>query len=234
MKKADLTIQDIFRILLSHIVPILLCALVAGFGAWLYTNKRIPKMYRTFVTFYAQSKAEPAEITSSGLTANRQLASTYSYIVKSNTVMKQASAELKEQGVNYSFSQLRAMTTMATTNTEIFTATISTTDRKNITLIANTIAKVGEARIKEIVINGDVIIMDTAEPPSAPYSPNVTTNTVTGFLAGLLLACVFFIIRALTDTTIWSEEDLAKQYDIPVLGSIPMLAAVEKQNGAKE
>ena len=53
-------------------------------------------------------------------------------------------------------------------------------------------------------------------------------------VAGLLLACVFFIIRALTDTTIWSEEDLAKQYDIPVLGSIPMLAAVEKQNGAKE
>ena len=210
MKKADLTIQDIFRILLSHIVPI------------------------TFVTFYAQSKVEPAEITASGLTANRQLASTYSYIVKSNTVMKQASAELKEQGVNYSFSQLRAMTTMATTNTEIFTATISTTDRKNIKLIADTIARVGEARIKEIVINGDVKILDTAETPSAPYSPNVTTNTVTGFLAGLLLACVFFIIRALTDTTIWSEEDLAKQYDIPVLGSIPMLAAVEKQSGAKE
>lgn len=229
-----MTIQDIVRVLLSHIIPILLCAAITGFAAWLYTNKRVPKMYRTFVTFYAQSKTDPEEITSSGLTANRQLAGTYSYIVKSNTVMKEASKKLKEQGVYYNFSQLRAMTSMATTNTEIFTATISSTDQKNIKLIADTIAEAGVDRIRAIVTNGDVKILDVAETPGAPYSPNVTTNTITGALVGLLLACVFFVIRALTDTTIWNEDDLTKQYDIPVLGSIPMLAVPEKQNGAKE
>ena len=137
-------------------------------------------------------------------------------------------------GLNYSFSTLRGMTAMATTNTEIFTATISSTDQKNIKLIADTIAQKGVERIREIVTNGDVQILDLAETPSTPFSPNVTTNTITGALVGLLLACVFFIIRALTDTTIWSEEDLTKQYDIPVLGSIPMLATSDKQTGAKE
>lgn len=234
LKRAELTIQDIIHVLLSHIIPILLCALLVGFGAWLYTNKRVPKLYRTFVTFYAQSKTDPEEITASGLTANRQLASTYSYIVKSNTVMKEASAKLKDEGVYYSFSQLRGMTTMATTNTEIFTLTVSSTDRKHIKLIADTIANAGVDRIRAIVTNGDVKILDVAETPAAPYSPNITTNTITGALVGLLLACVFFVIRALTDTTIWNEEDLSKQYDIPVLGSIPMLAVTEKQNAAKE
>lgn len=234
MKRAELTIQDIFRVLLMHIVPILVCAMIAGLGTWLYTAKRIPKMYKTTVSFYAQSTSDPEEITSSGLTANRQLASTYSYIVKSNSVMKSASEALEDAGLHYSYAQLRSMTTMATTNTEIFTATIATTDRKNIKLIADTIANAGVERIREIVINGDVKILDSAEVPSAPYSPNVAANTITGALVGLLLACVFFIVRALTDTTIWSEEDLSKQYNIPVLGSIPMLAVTEKQNGAKE
>ena len=51
---------------------------------------------------------------------------------------------------------------------------------------------------------------------------------------GLLLAGAIVVIRALTDTTVWSEEDLVKQYNIPVLGSIPQLAALEKSGSAKE
>jgi capsular polysaccharide biosynthesis protein len=57
----------------------------------------------------------------------------------------------------------------------------------------------------------------------------VNRNTVTGVLIGILLASLFFVLRTLTNTTVWSEDDLTRQYDIPVLGTIPALANVEKQ-----
>ena len=83
-------------------------------------------------------------------------------------------------------------------------------------------------------MGGEAKILDAAEPAGAPYSPDVRTNTVTGVLIGLLIAAAIVIIRALTDTTIWNEEDLTKQYNIPVLGSVPQLTALDKQIMTKE
>lgn len=241
MNKSQLSIMDLLHTLLSHLLVILLAGAIVGAAAWAYTTYKIPKMYRTTVTFYALSKVkqEEEDVTSTGLATSRQLASTYSYVLRSNLVMKKAADELAAQGVrtptgsNYSFSALKGMTTVSTTNTEIFTATFSSSDKDNLQTIANTIARVGAATIQEIV-GGEAKILDEAEAPGSSYSPDVKANTVTGVAVGLLIAAAIVIIRALTDTTIWSEDDLTKQYNIPVLGSVPQLTVLEKQNTAKE
>ncbi len=241
MNKSQLTIMDIVHTLFSHLLVILLAGALLGVGSWAYTTYKVPKMYRTTVTFYALSKVnqDNSDVTSSGLTTNRQLASTYSYVLRSNLVMKEAADRLAVKGIKspgggfYSYATLKGMTTVATTNTEIFTATFSSSDQKNLQEIANTIAEAGAVKIQEIV-GGEAKILDAAEAPGAPYSPNVKANTITGVAIGVLIAAAIVIIRALTDTTIWSEEDLSKQYNIPVLGSIPQLAALERQNLTKE
>ena len=227
--------MDIVHTLISHLLVILLAGAVVGAATWAYTTYKIPKMYRTTVTFYALSNINKEETAVTDITKNRQLASTYSYVLRSNLVMKEAASRLKEQGVrtpygtSYSYAALKAMTSVSTTNTEIFTASFSSSDRENLQVIANTIAEAGAAKIQEI-IGGDAKILDNAEAPGAPYSPDVRTNTATGFAIGLLIAAAIVIIRALTDTTIWSEEDLSKQYNVPVLGSVPQLSDLEKQS----
>ena len=244
VNKSQLSIMDLLHTLLSHLLIILLAGAVVGAAAWAYTTYKIPKMYRTSVTFYALSKATQDDDTaaassSSDITRSRQLASTYSYIMRSNLVMKEAAARLEElnvvspNGGKYGYGALKGMTVVSTTNTEIFTATFSSSDQKNLQVIANTIAEAGAAKIREIV-GGEAKILDAAEPAGAPYSPDVRTNTVTGVLIGLLIAAAIVIIRALTDTTIWNEEDLTKQYNIPVLGSVPQLTALDKQIMTKE
>ena len=239
MNKSQLSIMDLLHTLLSHLLIILLSGAIVGAAAWAYTTYRIPKMYRTSVTFYALSNINQDESATTDITKNRQLASTYSYVMRSNLVMKEAAARLEEMGVTapgggkYGYAALKGMTIVSNTNTEIFTATFASSDRENLQIIANTIAEAGAAKIKEIV-GGEAKILDAAEAPGAPYSPDVRANTVTGVLIGLLVASAIVIIRALTDTTIWTEEDLAKQYSIPILGSVPQLAALEKQNLTKE
>ena len=99
MNKAQLTLMDILHTLLSHILVILLAGAVAGAGAWAYTTYKIPKMYRTSVTFYAQSRVnQDQDVAASDITKSRQLASTYSYVMRSNLVMKEAAARLQEMG----------------------------------------------------------------------------------------------------------------------------------------
>ena len=241
MNKSQLTIMDIVHTLLSHIVVILLAGAIVGAAAWAYTTYKIPKMYKVTVTFYALSKItennEAAGTTD--IAKSRQLASTYSYVLRSNLVMKEAADRLAELGVTspsgapYSYGALKGMTAVSTTNTEIFTATFSSSDKANLQIIANTIAEAGAAKIQEIV-GGEARILDAAEPPGGPYSPDVKGKTITGVGVGLLVAAAIFVIRALTDTTIWSEEDLSKQYNIPVLGSVPQLLTTEKQPTGKE
>ena len=221
----------------SHIVVILITAAVFGAAAWVYTTRWVPKMYRTSVTFYAignTDRTEEGSITTGEITINRQLAYTYSYIFRTNTVFKAAAERLSEDGFRISFQTIKGMTTVATTNTEIFTATFSSSDKEHLKLIADTVADVGVDRIADIVGSGGAKILDYAEEPTEPYSPDVRGNTITGIALGFLLAAAIVVIRALTDTTIWSEEDLTKQYSVPVLGSIPQLAALDKQNTGKE
>ena len=242
MNKSQLSIMDILHTLLSHIVVIILAGAICGAAAWAYTTYKIPKVYRTSVTFFALSSVKEQEadsVTSYGIATSRQLASTYSYVLRSNLVMKDAAKRLDELGVQlpgggkYGYSMLRGMTVVSTTNTEIFTATFTSSDPKNLQLVANTISEVGAEKIREIV-GGEAKILDSAEPPGGPISPDVKANTVTGVLIGVLIAAAFVIIRALTDTTIWSEEDLTKQYNIPVLGAVPQLSSLDKQNLTKE
>ena len=241
MNKSQLTIMDIVHTLLSHVVWILLAGALVGAAAWAYTTYKVPKMYRTTVTFYALSKItqDTDAASTADITRSRQLASTYSYVLRSNLVMKEAADRLEELGVTspsgnpYNYNTLKGMTSVSTTNTEIFTAYFSSSDKDNLALIANTIAEAGVAKIQEIV-GGDARILDAAAKPGAPYSPDLKGETVTGVAVGLLIAAAFFVIRALTDTTIWSEEDLSKQYNIPVLGSVPQLLNTEKQMIGKE
>ena len=236
MNKAELTVRDILYALLTHAVVILVVTALFAGAAWIYTN-RLPKMYRTTVSFLARSNpnTDRDSIVSGDQAASRQLANTSSFIMRSNPVMKKVEEELAKQGIKYNYRRLKSMTIITTTTSEYFTATISTSDREHIVTIADTIADVSVKEIKEIMQGrGDVVVLEHAEMPTNPYYPSYRNNVLTGALIGFLLACFVVVIRALTDTTLWSEDDLSKQFDIPVLGTIPQLAGNDRQSSQKE
>lgn len=61
-----------------------------------------------------------------------------------------------------------------------------------------------------------------AEAPSAPSnSGRAIEYGFLGFAAGVILACVFLVIRAMFDVIIRTEDDLQEIVEFPVLGQIP-------------
>ena len=165
MNKAEFSIQDIVRALISHLAIILATAVAFGAISWVYTARYIPKMYRTSVTFYAVSNVQQGNngVNSGEISTSRLLASTYSFIFRTNSVMKAAEERLKEMGYPISYQTIKSMTSVSTTNTEIFTATFSSPDKAHLKMIADTVADVGVEWIKEIVGSGGAKIVDYAE-----------------------------------------------------------------------
>ena len=61
-------------------------------------------------------------------------------------------------------------------------------------------------------------VMEAAQTPAAPVTPNLVTNILLGLTVGLLLGGIAAIARSAADTTLRSPEDLEATVDAPVLG----------------
>ena len=85
-----------------------------------------------------------------------------------------------------------------------------------------------------MVHSGGSEVIDSASHPNAPSSPNIMRNTVIGAFAGLLIAAVYFIISSLLNDVVTSEEELANDFGLPVLGVIPQIELNSDGNSGKE
>ena len=123
-----------------------------------------------------------------------------------------------------SAKEIRSYVSVSTIEDSIaFEVSVKTTDPKLSMDIANTIAEVAPEKIVQIVKVGGVEIIDKAKLPTAPSSPNLKLNILIGFVIGFALAFAGFLLKEMFDTTIRNENDIEKEFDFPVLGSIPNL-----------
>jgi succinoglycan biosynthesis transport protein ExoP len=67
----------------------------------------------------------------------------------------------------------------------------------------------------------NVRLMDHAEVPAAPFSPDVRRNLLLGSLAGLVLAIGLVLGIDYLDDTIKTPEDITRKLRIPFLGLVP-------------
>ena len=92
-------------------------------------------------------------------------------------------------------------------------------------------------RYKEIGIAGgvgtnNISIVDRADTPNAPYSPNLKKNLSLSLMLGLLLGAAAAFAREQLDDTFKSPEDLEETLGIPLLGIIPMADTAEEHSTA--
>jgi polysaccharide chain length determinant protein (PEP-CTERM system associated) len=71
-------------------------------------------------------------------------------------------------------------------------------------------------------------ILEKAVPPSEPYAPKLLFFLVGGFAAGALLGLAAALLRAQTDSTYGSAEELQQAFPgVPVLATIPIFSSRE-------
>lgn len=218
----EINLGEMLKTLVSKVWLVILCALIVGGGALVYTSGFVTPLYQAKVSFYVNNNnvgQSLAGISSSDLDTSQKLVATYVNILKSNTVMDRVA---EEAGLNVSAEKLRSMiTAKAMGETELFEVYVTHPVPETAANIANIIADVAPKEIAEIVEGSSTKVIDRARVPAAPCSPSLAKNTVLGFVIGAVLAATVVILQMMLDVRIKTEEDLKRICDAPVLGVIP-------------
>jgi len=78
-----------------------------------------------------------------------------------------------------------------------------------------------QASIATAMRASNVRVVDQADVPTLPVSPNFKLNSALGLLAGLLLSITVVLVRSETDRMLRSHGDIKRWAELPELGAIP-------------
>lgn len=203
---------------------ILLCTLLAAGVTFLWTKCFVTPMYRASVTLYVNntpSGERVGSISSSSLSASKQLVNTYISIIKSNTVLERVA---EQAGLAWEPATLReTLSAEQVGDTELFMVHILHEEPETAARIANAVAEVAPGEIGNIVEGSSAKIVDYATVPDSYDTPDYRERTVMGGAIGCVLAVVIAVLLFLLDGRIKNEGDLAQLFHCPVLGQIPRL-----------
>lgn len=233
----ELDLKDLFSIFWSKKVHIILIVLIFIVLGVIYTVGFTTPMYSSSTTLLlAGSESSGGEttnsITTTDITLNSKLVSTYSVLVRSKDVLSQVISNL---GMNISWESLRNNVKVSSVeDTEVIEISVTTNNAENSANIANEIAKVFTEKVAEIYNINNVHVVDEAEPENTPSNINHEKDVIIFAFIGLVVAVIYVLLANMLDTTVKTAEDIEKEFKLPVLASIPVYEnAIQKRKGGK-
>ena len=203
---------------------ILIIAIFATIGV-AYSLIFVTPTYKASTTLLlatnASSGTEGTSITTTDMTLNSKLVSTYSELVKSsNKIIRTVISNLN---LNISEDELKdSISVTSKTNTEVIEITVKNENPTLAAKIANENAKVFIGDVKEYYGIENVHIVDEAEVPQNPSNINPTKDVAMFIFVGVAISVVYVIIASMLDTKIKSEGDIEKITGCRVLVTLPL------------
>jgi len=223
----ELDLKELFSIFWNkrlEIILITLIFIVIGIG---YSYFFITPEYKAVTSLVlAQSSSSGTQagdgaITTTDITMNSKLVSTYSELIKRNTVLGQVATNLdiEEKEIDAIKNKISVS---AAKDTEIIEIAVTNEDPNKAAEIANEIAKVFSEKIVEIYNISNIYLLDKAEVPTTPSNINHMKDVVIFAFIGLVISAGYVLVANMLDNTVKTEEDVEKSTGLLVLSSIPL------------
>ena len=228
----EIDIRQIFEVLLHKIIIIILTGVIVGLLALLISKLYLKPVYESSTTLYVLNRQSQTTTTYNDIQSASQLTKDYKYLITGRTVTERVISELN---LDMTASQLASSITVNTpTDTRILEITVANHDQYKAKEIADKVAQISSGSICNIMQIEDVNIVDEANFPSSPVSPNIKKNTLIGGLLGILLSSVIVVIQFLMNDTIRSSEDIERYLGISTLALIPMSEDFDEGDNLKK
>ena len=208
-------------------IAAILCAAVTFAVTFFFVTPQYESSAMFYVNNSSISLGEASVSISAGdISASRGLVQSYIVILNTRETLMDV---VDYAGVDRTYSQITEMISAeAVEDTEIFRVTVTSPDPREAERIAGAVAYILPKRISSIIEGTSAKIVDSAVVATVPSSPSYSRNTVIGFLVGLVIAAAVVALRALTDISIHTEEDLTDGCRYPVLAVVPDMAGSGK------
>lgn len=221
----ELDLKELCKMFWNKKIRILLITVLFVAIGVVYSKYFVKPVYSSSTTLIlastnSNSTINNNSITTTDLSINSKLVSTYSELVKSKSVLRQVIYNLD---IDIEEEVLRKnVKVTAEKNTEIIKITVTNENKHHATKIANEIAKVFMEKVKSIYNIDNVQVVDKAENSDEPSNINLKRDILISAIIGLAISVFYVLIDNMLDTTIKSAEEIETSYHMPVLASIPM------------
>lgn len=218
----EIDLKELFNIFWEKKIQIIAVVIIFAIIGVIYSSQIKTPIYSSSTSLVlVQSQGDNASsITSSDITLNSKLVSTYSEIIKSTTTVREVISnlglDLEEEDVK------KDIKVTAVDGTEVIKITVSNEDAVVAYKIANEIANVFINRAKAIYKIENVQVLDLAEVAEGPSNINHIKDVAIFMFIGVVISCAYVLLLNMLDNTIKSQEDAEKALKVPVLASIPV------------
>ncbi len=227
MENEELDLKELFTIFWNKKGTIILVVILFAIMGAVYSLYLVNPVYTastTLILVSTNKKSDEATETASSLqtelNVNSKLVSTYSELIKSKSVLREVADELSVLKLDE--KDLRKNITVSSVkDTELIQIQVKNEKPFDSAEIANEIAKVFSAKVKEIYKLDNVYVVDRAEVPDKPSNDNYKKNIAIFAMVGLVLSAGYVLLVNLLDTTVKDPEDIEKSMKVAVLSSIP-------------
>ncbi len=225
-------LEKILWIVKKKIAFMIIFAMLGGAAAGAFAFLTNQNYYQASVSFYVYGSADykydtSVNISNSDFTLAKNLVQSYTRVLKSNTVLDMV---LEDTGLAYTTEQLYSMISYTSVEgTAIFYVNVVDANPYNAMTLANSIAEIAPSEIARIVKSGGIEVVDYAKLPQVPYSStNLIKFVLLGVLGGGGLSAVLFLFVGLLDTTIRRKYELRLMFKIPIIGEVPLMVPIKK------
>ena len=126
--------------------------------------------------------------------------------------------------LNIQFEDIKSMLTVTTqAQSQILNVNVKNGSKKDAEKVANDIASVFSKDMPKIMNVDNVSVLSKANGTATKVSPNLIQNLAIGLILGIIIAMMIVVLKELFDRRIRTEEDVKRELNIPVLGSIQKL-----------
>lgn len=220
----ELDLKELFSMFWTRKVYIILITLIFIVIGAIYSYVFVAPKYMSYTTLLLATSSEDTSkastITTTDITLNNNLVSTYSELIKSKSVLIPV---INNLNINKTEDALKeAITVSARKNTQIIEIDVVDSNPTEAKIIADEIAKVFMTQVSDIYKINNVHVVDEAEITTTPYNINHVKDIVMFAFIGLVVACIYVILANMLDTTVKNKEDVEKKLGLTVLTTIPL------------
>ena len=227
----EIDLLELFREYLKHIISILVCIIVFGGGAFLFTKFVMIPQYSSTAMMYILSK-ETTLTSLADLQIGSQLTNDYQIIVKSRPVLQTVIDQLN---LDLTYEQFEKRIDIDNPqNTRILTISTEDADAQLAKDIVDSVARVASDYIAETMEMVPPKLIEEGTVATRKSSPSVSKNAAMGALLGAVLMCGIITVRFMLNDTVTSTEDVEQYLGISVLASIPERKYSNRETDVKD
>lgn len=217
-----ISLKELFLTLKKRWVLIMGITVLAVLVAAFVSINYLTPIYQTSTQLLVnQAKEEKGSIYNSNeVQTNLQLINTYNVIIKSPAILD---IVIKELDLDMTTKQLNdKITVQSEQDSQVLNLTVQDENSKIAVKIANTIARVFQREITDIMAIDNVKILARAEYENnpAPIQPKPLLNIAIALVVGLMASIGLVFLMEYLDNTAKTEQDIEQILGVPVLGAI--------------